>query len=456
VSLADSIDEAYESLQNNEKFDFARISEGRAFIGKLISDFSIQNSLLIKYNLEQDKRGWLKNTPFPITIEILNRHETPGEEVHIRKGYMGFIVVYYGICPELENFVSITLWPQSNTSKIAYKKIYTMVKNDIENKDVMKFNQNYGLQLPNSVRPYNDLKLDTVPKPSHAYDWKLVPYLKEGGDSIKAHVSPLNFKKVYLDQIRHITSYVDVKTIIGRIVSINDKFVEILIPTLFGEWLSYRAKVSMEITDLTKNFGVGSLNNFLIMRQSSDNVDTVIKDIYPAGPVDLIAHLLAYILYSFRINFNSLRLISLEEYERLYQRCVSLTMKFCRREQGQSSPMINSKMVFEGYLSPYFRIIDNYIYAIPCNQYYLSNKILKMYDDYLLTNTDFMGSGPRLIFDEDGMMIKPQTHRRIFKFIRFFNEFNRLLKNNESRKYITAKLSSQVNEKVLSNLDKLS
>lgn len=456
MSLADSIDKAYESLQNNEEFDFTSIDEGKAFIRKLIFDFSNQNRLLMKHSLKQDRRGWLKNTPFPITIEILNRHETPGEEVHIRKGHMGFIVVYYGLCPELENFVSITLWPQSNTSKIAYKKIYMIVKNDTENKDVLKFSQNYGLQLPNSVRPYNDLELDTIPKPSHAYDWKLAPYVKDGGDSIKAHVSPLNFKKVYLDQIRHITSYVDVKTIIGRIVSINDKFIEILIPTLFGKWLNYRAKVSTEISDLIKNFGTCSLNHFLIMRQSSDNVDTVIKDIYPAGPVDLIAHLLAYILYSFRINFNSLRLISLEEYERLYQRCVSLTMKFCRREQNQSSPMINSKMVFEGYLSHYFRIIDDYIYTIPCNQYHLSNKILKMYDDNLCTNTDFMGSGPRLIFDEDGMMIKPQTYRRIFKFIRFFNEYNRLLKNNESRKYITAKLSSQVNEKVLSDLDKSS
>jgi hypothetical protein len=164
VSLADSIDEAYEILENGKEFDFNSISEGRAFIGKLIHDFSTQNQLLTKHSLEQDKRGWLKNTPFPITIEILNRHETPGEEVHIRKGYTGFIVVYYGLCPELENFVSITLWPQSNTSRIAYKKIYTMVKNDIENKDVLKFNQNYGLQLPNSVRPYNDLLLDTIPR----------------------------------------------------------------------------------------------------------------------------------------------------------------------------------------------------------------------------------------------------------------------------------------------------
>lgn len=450
MSLADSIDEAYEILENGKEFDFNSISEGRAFIGKLIHDFSTQNQLLTKHSLEQDKRGWLKNTPFPITIEILNRHETPGEEVHIRKGYTGFIVVYYGLFPELENFVSITLWPQSNTSRIAYKKIYTMVKNDIENKDVLKFNQNYGLQLPNSVRPYNDLLLDTIPKPSHAYDWKLVPYIKDGGDSIKAHVSPLNFRKVYLDQIRHLTSYIDVKTIIGRIVSINDKFIEILIPTLFGEWLNYRAKVSMEITDLIKNFGIGSLNHFLIMRQSSDNVDTVIKDVYPAEPVDLIAHLLAYILYSFRINFNSLRLTSLEEYERLYQRCLSLTMKFCRREQTQNAPMINSKTVFEGYLSPFFRIIDDHIYAIPCNQYHLSNKILKMYDEHLRTNTDFLGSGQRLIFDEDGMMVKPQIHRRIFKFIRFFNEYNKLLKNNDSRQYITAKLSSHVNESVLS------
>jgi hypothetical protein len=449
VSLADSIDEAYESLQNNEEFDFTSIDEGKAFIGKLIFDFSNQNRLLMKHSLEQDRRGWLKNTPFPITVEILNRHETPGEEVHIRKGHMGFIVVYYGLCPELENFVSITLWPQSNTSKIAYKKIYTMVKNDTENKDVLKFNQNYGLQLPNSVRPYNDLELDTIPKPSHAYDWKLVPYIKDGGDSIKAHVSPLNFKKVYLDQIRHITSYVDVKTIIGRVVSINEKFVEILIPTLFGEWLSYRAKVSTEISELIKNFEVGSLNHFLIMRQSSDNVDTVIKDIYPADPVDLTAHLLSYILYSFRINFNSLRLTSLEEYERLYQRCLSLTMKFCRREQTHNLPMINSKTIFEGYLSPFFRIIDGQIYAIPCNQYHLSNKILKMYDEHLNTNTEFLGSGQRLVFDEDGMMVKPQIHRKIFKFIRFFNEYNKLLKNNISKQYITAKLASHVNESVL-------
>jgi hypothetical protein len=125
-------------------------------------------------------------------------------------------------------------------------------------------------------------------------------------------------------------------------------------------------------------------------------------------------------------------------------------MKFCRREQTQNAPMINSKTVFEGYLSPFFRIIDDHIYAIPCNQYHLSNKILKMYDEHLRTNTDFLGSGQRLIFDEDGMMVKPQIHRRIFKFIRFFNEYNKLLKNNDSRQYITAKLSSHVNESVLS------
>lgn len=438
MSLADVIDSIYDAIDSGESIDFEKIEEGKFFVRRLMNDFRSFKDIIANCDLSFDGRGWLQNNPLPVTVEILNREETPGEEVHIMKGFKSTIVVYYGICPELENFVSIILWPLSNTSKVAYRHIYDLVTTDTERKRVVRFSKKYGLQLPNTIHPGNDNEIDTIEKPRHVYDWESVPYLKETADTILSHSSPLNFKKVYIDETRSLKSYVNLKVIIGRIEALGKERIQVLVPSFYRSWLNYNAK----LLDFRgkESLEVGSVYHFLIMEKLGENVEDVVVMASSASPADLLGHMLSMGLYNLRIRRQRLRLVTVSEYSRVFEKCMSVVNNFCRRDGLTGSHLWTPENIFHVYLSSYFRIIHDHIYFVPNNQFQMNDNILELFDELLSKNATSISERGGLIFDKKGMKIDLRPHAKVFQMVKLMTRLKFLLIWNENRQYLSHKL----------------
>lgn len=438
MTLAAVIDKVYDAIQSGESFDFDKIAEGKFFVRKLLNDFRSFKDMIDTCELSFDGRGWLQNNPLPVTVEIVNRQETPGEEVHIRSGFRNTIVIYYGICPELENFVNIILWPLSKTSNKAYRHIYDLVTTDAERKRVIRFSKKYGLQLPNTIHPGNDNEIDTIEKPHHVYDWEFVPYLKETGDTILSHTSPLNFKKVYLDETRSLKSYVNLKVTVGRIEALGKGHIQILVPSFYRSWLSYKAKF-LEFGGKA-DWRVGSLYHFLIMERLDENVEDVVVGASPAGPVDLLGHLLSMALYNLRIRRQRLKIITVPEYAKLFDKCMSIVNNFSRGDGLVGSHLWTPENMFHGYLSSYFRIVHDYIFFVPNNQFQMKDNILELFDERLSKNATSLSEGGGLVFDEKGMKIDLRAHAKVFQLVKLMTRLKYLLTWNENRQYLSHRL----------------
>lgn len=438
MSLADVIDSVYDAIESGESINFEKIEEGKSFVRKLLNDFRTFKGIVEGCDLSFDRRGWLQNNPLPVTVEILNREETPGEEVHIMKGFKSTVVIYYGICPELENFVNIILWPLSSTSKTAYRHIYNLVTTDAERKRVVRFSKKYGLQLPNTIHPGNDKEIDTIEKPRHVYDWEFVPYLKETADTILSHSSPLNFRKVYLDETRSLKSYVNLKVAIGRIEVLGKERIQILVPSFYGSWLNYNAKV-LDFRG-KESLEVGSLYHFLVMEKLGENVEDVVVMASNASPADLLGHMLSMVLYNLRVRRQRLRLVTLSEYSRLFEKCLSVVNNFCRQDGLAGSHLWTQENIFHAYLSSYFRIVHGHIFFVPNNQFQMNDNILELIDERLSKNAGSISEGGGLLFDEKGMKLDLRPYAKVFQLVKLMTRIKYLLTWNENRQYLSHKL----------------
>lgn len=358
-------------------------------------------------------------------------------------GHENLVVVYYGVCLELENFITIVLWPKvSKTSNQAFNRIYDLITEDKRRDNVLKFGKGFDLELSNSIHPSRSVEISNIQKPRYIYDWEHVPFLKETGDTILSHNSPLNFRKVYLNETKLTKTYINIKTIIGRTLSFSNNQIEILIPSFFGTWKTYRAKVSIDVANKRSSSLLNTLNYFMILECINGNVEDVIKFVSPASPIDLIWHMLSFALYTLRLGSKRLCLLSFKEYEKLYKKCFIIIDNFCRAESVSYSNLWDPYNIFHTYLSPFFRLIDNEILFIPHNQTNLNDEILKIYDKCLLFGYDSINEVTKLSLAEK-RLIKPY-HHNIYDFIRLFIDLKRLLVWNEEREYLYGRLKSEI------------
>ena len=91
-----------------------KIDYGHVFIKTLFSDLNSYDDLKkapkFLSNILEDKRGWLAIHHFPITLEIMNKERLPGKDVYISSlGKEKSLLIYYGLCPELENFMTLVI-----------------------------------------------------------------------------------------------------------------------------------------------------------------------------------------------------------------------------------------------------------------------------------------------------------------------------------------------------------
>src|SRR5918996_2237135 len=121
--LSNIVDKIYKSVENNEKFVIPHLEEGSGFVRRLAEDIKKCDNIVRSNFLDRNKIGWITNVPFPITVEVINRNPQilPGQHVHVMMGHESFVIVYYGVCLELENFITVVLWPKvSKTSNQAF------------------------------------------------------------------------------------------------------------------------------------------------------------------------------------------------------------------------------------------------------------------------------------------------------------------------------------------------
>ena len=117
LRLIDSI------YKGNERIPWRKLNKQQAkFIGSLLKD---RKKILELFSQDEvGKKGGISGKNLPITVKILNKDdENPAVEKYV--GYDNrWLVIYFGISPELENFVSIDMWPsESESSKDCYRKI---------------------------------------------------------------------------------------------------------------------------------------------------------------------------------------------------------------------------------------------------------------------------------------------------------------------------------------------
>ncbi|HEC92622.1 MAG TPA: hypothetical protein ENI51_06500, partial [Candidatus Atribacteria bacterium] len=130
-----------DNVYNREKdIPWRKLSPQQAkYISSLLRDR--KNILDIFIPEEIGKKGGISGKGLPITVKILNRND----ENPAAQKYVGFdsrwLVIYFGISPELENFVSIVMWPsESRSSRECYRAILNLLQ---EEKKSLKFIGSY-------------------------------------------------------------------------------------------------------------------------------------------------------------------------------------------------------------------------------------------------------------------------------------------------------------------------
>jgi|GEM_PF-4423260 hypothetical protein len=240
------------------------------------------------------KKGGISGSGIPITVKILNRDDkNPALEKYT--GYQNqWIVVYFGISPELENFVSIVMWPsESETSKSCYSAIYDTLD---EPERVIMLEGAYSLRPPNEIHPQNVQKvlIDTKEKPF--YDWRYFPFIKDVGESLAQHISGVNYRSVLLRD-RHgelVEDYVTVRVAIGSVLDLQGDEIKVKMPFLRDHHhpITFRLPRS-EIEPPRK----GRLYYFLLLERAGERVPEILLFEH-AQKMDALAHVLSFCLYN--------------------------------------------------------------------------------------------------------------------------------------------------------------
>lgn len=386
IKLIDSV------YNGEEKISWKELSEVSLqfnFIDSLIKDRTKINSFFDKNVL--GKKGGVSIDDLTFTVNILNKDETPA----LRK-YVGYdnrwLVIYFGISPELENFVSIVLWPsESNSSRLSYEKILDTIKNE---KSLLEFSGGHII-LPNEIHPQRFKKINITKRDELFYDWKHFPFIKDTGESLSRPKSPTYFKKIFLrDESGCIyEDYIMFREIIGSIVDMRGDELKVKVPFLEERPYSYKFKIKkIDKVNIVKKL---ELYHFLLIERAG-NKDLEVFDIEPASQIDALAHLISYKLYEkfisstgqdkyrqyiniknnpmigelLNIDYSKvLEITSIKEYNKLVSIYANLIYNriypISQSDERLSLKIDLADYIFKTYLSPYFKNDNEKIYYVP-------------------------------------------------------------------------------------------
>ncbi|MCC6278868.1 MAG: hypothetical protein IT289_13225 [Oligoflexia bacterium] len=369
---------ALDLVNNGGPVDYSAIERGHSFIKNCIDDRSFLTEFCDGWGHSYRKGGSISGDFLPLTVNVLNIDESPAKQVYF--GDSVWIVVYYGISPELENFVTIVLWPsRSQTSKTTYQQVL----NTISGKNrVVTFQGKYSLMPPNEIHPSWVDKIDVVEQESSFYEWKFYPFIKVVGDDLLFRGSPSNYRKIFLRNNRSEIEeeYVNVKSIIGLVLDKRSDQVLIKVPHLTNEsrrpfWFS------IYDVNINKKIEIGKLYYFLIL-QTPLAENSLLIEMRDAGPHDFIAHILSYQFYRKYLESDSLFVDTYERYLHLFKEVEEVAFAVLGRNFGYDSRILSSSFILQ-YLQPFFKNIGETIYYIPKIISNISNSEVESFDKLL-------------------------------------------------------------------------
>lgn len=423
-----------EKIRKNEiKVPFYNVKN--FFLKKLMEDQEKLKKIIDSFGFYMNSLGISGEEFFPITIDVINREKMPGDYRWVGYGE-SLCVVYYGISPELENFVSLILWPQEsknpeyvNISRKAYRKIHDLVVNDPYHHYVIKLSGNFKLNLPNEIRPYRS-EVHLVPKRKLVYDWMHVPFLKEVGETILSHKSPLNFTRAFIRTSSGalISKYINFKTTVGKFIEKKMNIAKFMIIYLSKE---KRRPCSFLIHDsVRKKFDTiksGDLVGFLVGEIVDDKPQATIMDVEKIKSIDVFSHILLYRLYNLYLEKKRLHLMSWNEFEKLFKSYLELTSNFCKGLDDISPTFYKLNTFYEMSLKFFFKKIEDGFYYIPSILNGLSNEDVKLFDERLYKGKENLFETP-LAFDERGYIRKDTKElTRKYTKLRFILEIKSLI-----------------------------
>jgi len=410
------------------------------FVRKLLEDQNKLNKIIESFGLFSNSLGIPGTELFPITIDIINRERMPGDLKWYGYGE-ALCVVYYGISPELENFVSLVLWPHEsknpeyiNASRRAYKEIYNLVVNDPFHRNIIKISGGYRLTLPNEIRPYRS-KISSLHKPKAIYDWVYVPYLKEVGDTILSHKSPLNFTRAFIRMLDNslMAKYINFKTTVGEFIGKRKNIGKFkLIYISQKKRKLYTVFIHHTVLGKFNEFRKGDLVALLIGEVIDHKLQSTIMDVEKIKSIDIFSHILIYKLYNLYLEKKRLLLMSWKEFEHLYKKFCNLVARFCKGIYDVSSTFYDLNTFFEMQLKFFFRNINGNLYYVPFILNGIKTEDIKLFDRRLHENKKKLFD-ERLVFDERGYIRRDlQEIRRKYDMLRFLMEIKSFIYKSES------------------------
>lgn len=357
-----------DKIWNREEVRINEVRRGKNFLLMLKLDLEKIQECAKNIGLHIDKNGLISGEDLiPLTVSLFTeKGEIPGEETFV--GIPSYRVHYYGISPELEDFVSLVLWPSKKSTQ-TLEKILSEIA---DKKDrVLKFEGNYKLRLPNEIHPFRAEKISV--EESRAYDWRYVPYFKEVGDTILAHVSPTNFRKVYLRTMgeEYEKKYINLKTCVGIIKDIKSGEFALKLPYLNRKRKYYYiAKYHYRIQDRIEKLGKDTKIAFMILEEiNSSNSripEHIIFEVERINTADILGHLLSFFLYNYYLLKKRLFLMNYSDFKKVFEFLQEITFRFCIDTSDVSQQFFeNPKLFFNAYLHPFFVIHNDRIYFKP-------------------------------------------------------------------------------------------
>lgn len=421
------------------------LEEGHKFIIRLIQDKNnyarLKSGKIFDGHIDSNKKGYLSSHNFPITLEILNKELLPGGKVHVPiMGSETPRLVYHAICPELENFTSLVVWLMSNSSKIAWNFIADLVEKEDDSK-ILQFSEKCGIELPNIIHPNldRDSKLVNRTMYESLYDWKYAYYLFDDGYTIMSQNSPINYRRLILDEQTKEESFVGIRTTIGRVSSIKSDIIEVWTPCL-------NQKPRKWIWDLPKNFDKSQLKQnqlyfFQIFKKTGEkNIETFVKRVEIADPIDIVSMFLSQSLYLLYLGTGRLKLLNTNQFEKLFNIFYDNTKKFVFRSSEELDILENTnwKFIQNIVTNDFTKWIDNELYFEPpllrrkISEYVLPKKelIIKQFD---LSLSKFEHNCFETIpYDHDGNRLfssrkELSQFNKIYDFIHFLLRSKRLI-----------------------------
>ena len=350
-----------------------KTEQGHSFFKHWIKDRrnfqKLKTNPVFHGRITDSKWGWLESHNFNITLEILNKVLTPGGEVAIPAvgGEKKDLLVYYALCPELENFVSLIVWIDTKSSMNAWKKIADLVT-EKDNQKVLQFSNKCGILLPNKIHPSHDQDATLVTKEFYEslYDWRFAHYLFDDGKTIISHNSPLNFRRVVLNEWDKKKSIVEMRTTIGRLITIKNNFIDVSIPCISGPPRTLYFNKADTIMD--ESLKENSLYYFQIFKiAGSENIETHVRAMSEASSVDIVGMFLAYSTYLFHLGNMRLNVLTAKKFEKLFNLYYDQAARFCNHNNDELDEMnhIDWKTIQFAFTSSFTKWIGSDLYVVP-------------------------------------------------------------------------------------------